>query len=218
MTDPHLETLARRYPALAPLCPEIGRAFEIIAAALTAGKVLYLCGNGGSAADCEHIAGELLKGFLLPRHLGAADAEQLRAAAPAPAEAAYLTARLQGGLRAEALTGHPSLTSAVANDLGADLIFAQQVWALGSPGDVLLAISTSGDARNVLLAAVAARARQMRVIGLTGTTGGRLKEAADVCLCVPETETYKVQELHLPLYHALCAMLEARFFGHAEPA
>lgn len=217
MANPHLETLALRYPVLAALCPEIERAFEVVAGALADGKVLYLCGNGGSAADCEHIAGELLKGFLLPRRLTGAEAAALRGAAPA-AEAAHLAARLQGGLRAIALTGHPSLASAVANDSAADLVFAQPVWALACPGDVLLGLSTSGNARNVVLAALAARARQMRVIGLTGQGGGRLRAVADVCLCVPETETYKVQELHVPVYHALCAMLEARFFGGAEPA
>lgn len=212
-THPHLERLLQRYPELAPLAPPLTAACDLIADALAAGGTLFLCGNGGSAADSEHIAGELLKGFLLPRRLPPAEAGVVRQAADGAADGEYLAARLQGGLRAVALTGHPALSTAVGNDTGGDLAFAQQVWVLGRPGDVLLGLSTSGQARNVVLAAAAARARGLRVVAFTGAGGGRLAARADVALRVPVRDTFLVQELHLPLYHALCAMLEARFFG-----
>ena len=189
-------------------------AAEMIIACLKNGGKLLLCGNGGSAADSEHIAGELLKGFLHRRPLPTADAAALRSAGGADGD--YLAAKLQRGLRAVALTGHPALATAVANDNGGDLVFAQQLWALARRGDVLLAITTSGNSRNVLLAAAAARALGVKVVGLTGRGGGKLAALADFMLCVPENETFKIQELHLPLYHALCAMLEARTFGAAE--
>ncbi len=212
MNTVHIDELMHRCPVLAPLREPILQACAMLDGALAAGGTLYLCGNGGSAADCEHIAGELLKGYLLPRRLPDAERAALAAAGPAP-EASYLAERLQSGLRAVALTGHPALTTAVGNDNGADLAFAQQVWALGRPGDVLLAISTSGNARNVLLAAIAARAKGMRVLALTGAAGGRLLGAADLALRVPESVTFRVQELHLPLYHALCATLETERYG-----
>ncbi|MFA5203463.1 MAG: SIS domain-containing protein [Lentisphaeria bacterium] len=205
------ELLARR-PELAPVRPALWAAYQAMHAALAGGGTLFTCGNGGSAADSEHIAGELLKGFLLPRRLSGEWAERLYAAGPA-ADADYLQARLQGGLRAVALTGHPALATAVINDNGGDLAFAQQLMALGRPGDCLLALSTSGKARNVLLAAHTARAMGVRVVAATGAGGGPLRGQADVWLGVPEQETFKVQELHLPVYHAWCAMLEAAFFG-----
>lgn len=210
----HSDELARRFPVLADLRQPLETAADLIGTALEKGGTLMVCGNGGSAADSEHIVGELMKGFLLPRRLAADAVRQLTAAGGADGE--YLGRTLQGGLRAVALTGHPALSTAVINDNGGDLAFAQQLWALGRPGDVLLAISTSGNARNVCLAAVAAKALGMRVVSLTGAGGGRLKPLADVALCVPERETYRVQELHLPLYHALCAMLESRFFGNSD--
>ena len=213
MTDPcsFLQELTSRFPCLLPMTPEITAAGQVIGDALAADQTLYLCGNGGSAADCEHIAGELLKGFLVPRRLPASDRERLVAAAGV-ADGDYLAAKLQGALRAVALTRHPALATAVGNDTGGDLVFAQQVWGLGRPGDVLLAISTSGNARNAVLAAKAALAREMTVIALTGNGGGALRSLAHVVLAVPERETFRVQELHLPVYHCLCAMLEARFF------
>lgn len=214
-TDMQVQELVRRFPALAATAPCLVAAVALIGAALDAGGTLYLCGNGGSAADCEHIAGELLKGFLHRRPLSAAAAAGLTARFGADGE--YLAARLQGGLRAVSLTGHPGLATAVANDNGGDLVFAQQLQALGRRGDVLLAITTSGNARNVLLAAMTATALGVQVIGMTGQGGGKLAALADLLLSVPETETFKIQELHLPLYHALCAMLEARAFGGGHP-
>lgn len=207
-----LDELLARQPVLAPLRLELLAAYAAMQAVLAGGGTLFVCGNGGSAADSEHIVGELLKGFLLPRRLGAEWTERLYAAGPA-ADADYLAARLQGGLRAVALTGHPALSTAVINDNGGDLAFAQQLMALGRPGDALLALSTSGQARNVLLAAHTARAIGVCVIAATGAGGGPLRGQADVWVGVPERETFKVQELHLPVYHAWCAMLEAAFFG-----
>ena len=210
-TDVQVQELVRRFPVLAETAPALLAATTLIGAALDAGGTLFLCGNGGSAADCEHIAGELMKGFLHRRPLPAVAAAGLKTDFGADGE--YLAARLQCGLRAVALTGHPALATAVANDNGGDLVFAQQLQALGRRGDVLLAISTSGDSRNVLLAAMTAKALGVRVIGLTGQGGGRLAALAELVLGVPERETFKIQELHLPLYHALCAMLETRAFG-----
>jgi D-sedoheptulose 7-phosphate isomerase len=215
--DAHLQRLGERYPVLAPVVPDVAAAGDLIGDALGAGGTLFVCGNGGSAADSEHIAGELLKGFLLPRPLAPAEARAVRAAAASPEDGNYLVARLQRGLRAVALTGHTALATAVANDTGADLVFAQPLWALARPGDVLLAISTSGNARNVCLAAQAARARGLRVVALTGATGGRLRALADVAVCVPASAPAEAQELHLPVYHALCAQLEARFFAEPPP-
>ena len=181
------------------------QAYALIKACFESGGKLLLCGNGGSAADCEHIVGELMKGFLLPRPV----AEKVFKDG-VPDETLQ---KLQGALPAVALTGHPALASALVNDTDARLIYAQQVLGLGRPGDVILAISTSGNAQNCCLAAQTAKALGLSVIALTGEGGGRLGQLADCLLAVPERETYKVQELHLPLYHALCARLEAHFFG-----
>ena len=180
-------------------------AFRRIEAAFVRGNKLMLCGNGGSAADAEHIVGELMKGFLLKRSV----AEQVfPGGVPDPA-----LEKLQGALPALSLNGHPALAAALVNDTDASLIYAQQLLGLGRPGDVLLCISTSGNARNCCLAAQTARALGVEVIALTGAGGGRLAELSDCLIAVPERETYLVQQMHLPLYHALCARLEARFFG-----
>ena len=204
------ESLYERYPALAACRAGIAAADELLLGAFRAGKKLLICGNGGSAADAGHIAGELMKSFLLPRAVSAADADSLAAFGE---DGTYLAARLQGGLPVVSLAAHGALMTAVANDTAGDMIFAQQLWALGAPGDVLLAISTSGNSRNCVLAAKAARVRGMRVIALTGEGGGQLAALADALIDVPARETYKVQELHLPVYHALCASAEAEIFG-----
>jgi D-sedoheptulose 7-phosphate isomerase len=170
-----------------------------------------LCGNGGSAADAQHVAGELMKGFLDARRLPATRREALETASAELGP--YLADRLQSGVPAIALDGHGPLLTAVANDNGGDLIFAQQVEALGAAGDVLWAFTTSGTSRNILLAAVTARSLGLRVIGMTGDSGGALAPLCDVCLCVPARETFLVQEYHLPLYHALCAAVEEALFS-----
>jgi D-sedoheptulose 7-phosphate isomerase len=205
-----LKQLIEEQPSLAPLSGAIGRAYEAIYESYRGGGKLLLCGNGGSACDCEHIAGELMKGFLLKRPL----TDEERAALAAQGEAgAYLSQTLQRALPAIVLTGLPGLSSAFLNDVDGDATYAQQAFAYARAGDVLIGISTSGNAKNVLLAAAAARARGAKVIGLTGEGGGKLAAACDILIDVPRRETYRVQELHLPIYHALCIMIESAFFG-----
>ncbi|HEX7008412.1 MAG TPA: SIS domain-containing protein [Phycisphaeraceae bacterium] len=208
MKRDHLAELIRRRPQLEACRADIESAFVLLEQAFRrSGKVL-LCGNGGSAADAEHWAGELLKGFESRRPLPP------QAREPLPPE---LANRLQGGLPAIPLTGFTSLRTAVANDIDAELEYAQLVWSLGSPSDVLVGISTSGQARNICRAAQAARARDMRVLALTGQAGGWLAELADCCIRVPESRTLLVQELHLPIYHCLSLMLEDAFFPAPGP-
>ena len=209
----HLDTLIGRYPALAPIRGDIEAGFRLLSDAYRAGGKLLVAGNGGSCADADHIVGELMKGFVLPRSVDPDFDGRLRALDPARGD--LLARRLQGGLPAVALTQHPALTTAYMNDVegGAALVFAQQAYVLGQAGDVLLGISTSGNSENVLAAALVARAEGMRVLALVGQDGGKLAGAADVAICVPAKETYQVQEYHLPVYHTLCLMLEEEFFG-----
>ncbi len=210
--DKHLALLVTKYPALQQLQKDIRISFCSIRDAMLEGGTLFVCGNGGSAADAEHIVGELLKGFLLRRPLSRQQQEHF-AAACGKGDGDRLATHLQGGLRAVSLCGHPSLATAVSNDISADLVFAQQLFALGRPQDVLLAISTSGNALNVRYAVQTAKAVGMSSIGLTGRSGGMLKQLADMCICVPAEFTPDIQELHVPVYHTLCAMLEAAFFN-----
>jgi D-sedoheptulose 7-phosphate isomerase len=204
-----LARLIERYPVLGSCRREIEAAREALQTAFEAGGKLLLCGNGGSAADCEHIAGELLKGFERKRPLAE---ETRRALAQQGDDGAELGAKLQQGLPAISLVGHASLASAFANDVDGDLIFAQLVNALGKPGDVLLAISTSGLGRNVVMAGLTARALGMVTIALTGRGGGRLAKVCHIAIDAPGETTPDVQELHVPIYHYLCRAIEARFF------
>ena len=204
-----IDELFVRYPDLKVMENAIIEAYETILACYQSGHRLYLCGNGGSAADCEHIAGELLKKFKKIRPLDETFANHLKSLGE---DGTFLAERLEGGVPAVSLCGHPSLSTAFANDNDPVLIFAQQLGALGESGDVLITISTSGNAKNCAYAALVAKAKGMKTIAFTGATGGKLKELCDVCICAPELETYKVQELHLPVYHCLCAMLEEEFF------
>jgi D-sedoheptulose 7-phosphate isomerase len=188
---------------------------EQAAAALIAcysrrGKVL-ICGNGGSSADADHIVGELMKGFENLRPVDDSLKNQLKSVSSERGE--YLASKLQQALPAISLTAHQALITAVANDTDADLIFAQQVMGYGSKGDVLIAISTSGNARNVLDAIITARAGGLTVIGITGEPGGKMKTMCDILINVPESRTAYVQELMLPVFHALCLMVEDHFFG-----
>jgi D-sedoheptulose 7-phosphate isomerase len=206
----YLNTLIERYPLLESVKSDISAAFDIIANSYARGGKLLIAGNGGSASDAEHIAGELMKTFAKKRKLpdsfisaiGAVDSEI----------AQYLIPRLQPGLPAIALSGHASLNTACINDIDGNITFAQQVYGYGKEGDVLLGISTSGNSKNVLYAAGVAKAKKLKIIALSGGSGGALKKFADVSIIVPETETYKIQELHLPVYHCLCQMLENHFF------
>lgn len=189
----------------------IADAFETLARTFACGGKLLIAGNGGSASDAEHIVGELMKSFVLPRPLDAALQTRLKEIDPEMGKA--VAEGLQTGLPAIALDGHIALSTAYQNDCAPEMVFAQQVTGYGIEGDSFLGISTSGNSLNVLLAAVAAKAKGLKVIGLTGARECKLQKLSDVCICVPETETYKIQELHLPVYHCICMMLEERFFG-----
>ena len=207
----NLDLLIMRYPHLECCKGNIIIAFEFIRDCYKNGGKLLVCGNGGSAADAEHIVGELMKGFKKARHLASIEVEKL-------VEIDSLMGRtladnLQGALPAIALDGHPALTTAYMNDCEPIICFAQQVYGYGCKNDVLFAISTSGNSRNVLYAVVAAKAKGMVVIGLTGENDSKLSAMSDVCIRVPSTETYQIQELHLPIYHCLCLMLEDYFFN-----
>lgn len=214
IVEEHLACLLERYPALVACREDIRASYDVLETCFLNGGKLLIAGNGGSAADAEHITGELMKGFKLPRKI---DPTYARALTEADAALGLVLAeRLQGALPAIALDGHPALSTAYMNDCDPLLCFAQQVQGYGRPDDVFLGISTSGNSKNILYAAVAARARGMKVIGLTGARDSWLSIYADVCIRVPQEETYMVQELHLPIYHCLCLMLEARFFQEDE--
>lgn len=206
----YLEELTSRYPVLEAVKGDVLAAYEILRDCYAGGGKLMIAGNGGSCADSEHIVGELMKGFVKPRRVSE---EFARALAQAdPERGPELAAKLQGGLPAIALTGHNGLTTAFANDVDSSMAFAQQLNGYGRKGDVFLGISTSGNSANVLYAMAVAKAKGIRTIALTGRDGGAMGRSADVAVIVPETETYMIQELHLPVYHALCLMLEEHFF------
>ena len=204
------EELFVRYPVLEKNREDILKAYEVLETCYRTGGKLLVAGNGGSCADSEHIVGELMKGFVKRRELPEEMKAALKQADPALGE--ELSGCLQQALPAIALTGHAGLSTAFANDVNADMAYAQQVMGYGNEGDVFLGITTSGNSLNVRYAAAAARAKGMKVISLTGRDGGKIRELSDICLIVPEQETFKIQELHLPVYHALCLMLEDCFF------
>ena len=199
------------FPALITCRAEIEKAIDAILTMHKSGGKLLLCGNGGSAADCEHIAGELLKGFVLLRtpqgellgqlsgELGEEDAK-----------------KLQQGVSAVPLPSLVGVGSAFCNDVDPALIYAQLVLTLGRKEDVLLCLSTSGNSKNVVQAAKTAKALGIRTVALTGASGGKLKDLCDIVICVPETETYRVQEYHLPVYHAICAQVEEALYGEEK--
>lgn len=206
-----LQQLMDRYPQLQVCWQTMAAAYELLEDCFQDGGKLLVCGNGGSASDAEHIVGELMKEFRLKRKIYSSHAETLKSIDSEMGT--VLAENLQGALSAISLTGHSSLTTAFMNDALPELVFAQQVNGYGQTGDVFWGISTSGNSQNVLYAAIAAKAKGLKVIGLTGQCQNRLMQYADVCICVPEVDTYKVQELHLPVYHCLCMMLEDKFFG-----
>ena len=207
----YIDLLILRYPQLIVAKDCIVEAYQILEESYTNDGKLLVAGNGGSAADAEHIVGELMKGFVNPRKL---EAEYSDALITVNKELGrVLSENLQGALPAIALDGHLALTTAYMNDCEPLLCFAQQVNGFGRKSDVFLGISTSGNSKNILYAATVAKAKGMKVIGLTGEKDSKLSEMSDVCIQVPETETYKIQELHLPVYHCLCLMLEDTFFG-----
>lgn len=210
----HVDLLVERYPVLSECSDDIVAAYEIMESSYCGGGKLLIAGNGGSAADSEHIVGELMKGFKNPRTPKEDYVEKL--VAVDEKLGAVLGKNLQGVLPSIALDGHFALTTAYMNDVEPLLAFAQQVNGYGNSGDVFLGISTSGNSKNVLYAAVVAKAKGLRVVGLTGAKKNKLMKYADVAIRVPETETYMIQELHLPVYHCLCLMLEDKFFSAAE--
>ncbi len=209
--EQHINHLIDRYPKLIVCREDIIKAYDLLEAAYSSGRKLLVSGNGGSASDSEHIVGELMKEFKQKRKVFSEQADALKSIDPKLG--LVLAENLQGALPAISLTGHSSLTTAFMNDAMPELVFAQQVNGYGKSGDVYWGISTSGNSKNVLYAAVNAKAKGLKVIGLTGAKESKLMNYADVCIRVPETETYKIQELHLPVYHCLCLMLEEKFFG-----
>lgn len=204
-----ISSLIVRYPVLEGLREKLVAAAELLIAAYYQKNKLLVCGNGGSAADAEHIVGELMKSFTKKRPIDTQIADTLHSFGE---QGAHIAQNLQNSYPAIALTGHLSLSTAFANDVDPSLVFAQQVLGYGNAGDVFLGITTSGNSLNVLQAALVAKAKGMHIIGLTGKTGGKIAPLCDICLTAPETETYKIQELHLPIYHALCLAIEWAVF------
>ena len=204
------EDFTRRFPELAGTLADIEDAARLIIQAFSNDNFLYLCGNGGSAADCEHIAGELLKSFVCKRPLPAELKQKLK---DVDKDGEELGKKLECGLRTIALTSHLSFATAFANDVDPSMIYAQQLLALGREGDVLLGISTSGNADNIRKSFITAKAVGIKTILLTGKSGGKCAKLADCVIRVPETETYLVQEKHLAIYHTLCLIIEDYFYG-----
>ena len=192
-----LKELIERYPQLNIISEDVEKAIEVIVDCYKSGGKLLLCGNGGSAADCGHIVGELMKGFLKHRPTGSND---------------EVISKLQSGLPAVSLCESSALFTAFCNDVDPNLVFAQQVYALGKPNDILIGITTSGNSKNVVAAAHTAKQMGMTVIGLVGGDGGKMNLESDIALIVPEKETFKVQELHIAVYHCICAAVEDSFY------
>ena len=195
-----LNSLVERCPSLSRCKEDIYAAYSLLEKCFENGGKLLVCGNGGSAADADHIVGELMKGFMLDRKTSSQSG---------------VLSNLQGGLPAISLCAHSALMTAFSNDCDAEYVFAQQVYAYSakSKNDLLLALSTSGNSGNIVRAAQTANEIGIKTVSITGESGGELSELSDVCIKLPETQTYKIQELTLPVYHCLCAMIEKRFFG-----
>lgn len=208
--EKHIDSLIARYPSLEAIRREIIDAYLCIETCYERGGKLLIAGNGGSAADCEHIVGELMRRFQTPRPVPSEFAEKLKRIDPVLG--ADLSRKLERSLTAIPLTAHESLSTACMNDVDAEVAFAQQLYGFGRPGDVFLGISTSGNSKNIIAAAVVAKAMDIQVVALTGRSVGALAEIADFCVRAPADETYMIQELHLPIYHCWCMMLEHRFF------
>lgn len=206
----YVTELITRYPALTPIASDAQQTINLLINTYENGGKLLLCGNGGSAADCGHIVGELMKGFLKKRPLDEAQKDALKSK-NSDVEQNMLD-KLQQGLPAISLCEPPALITAFSNDVDPEYIFAQQVLALGAKNDVLLGVSTSGNAKNVYAAASIAKGMGLKVIGMTGEGGGKLAKIADITLKAPDCETYRIQEYHLPIYHAICAAVEEHFF------
>ncbi|MEH7380518.1 SIS domain-containing protein [Bacillus sp. JJ1533] len=209
MTKHYLEQLTNHYPELQSCIDDVEKAYETIKESYENNGKLLIAGNGGSAADCEHIVGELMKGFVSSRKLPDEEIERLNKAG----DDGSIGQHLQGALPAISLVSHSALMTAFSNDVAPELVFAQQVYGYGNENDIFLGISTSGNSKNIIQAAIVAKAKGLKTICLTGKTGGRLNDICDVTIRVPYEETYRIQERHLPVYHTLCLMLEEEFFG-----
>ena len=203
------EELFERYPSLCGIKENVLKAFEAIKLTYEQAGSLYCAGNGGSSSDCEHIVGELLKSFKKRRAVDEKTANNLSSYGE---DGAYILSKLEGSLPATSLISQTGILTAFANDKSWDTAIAQQLYGLGKQGDCLVVLSTSGNSKNCVYAVLVAKAKGIKTIAFTGVAGGKLKDICDVAICVPEMETYKVQELHLPVYHCLCAMLEEEFF------
>ncbi|MCK9413939.1 MAG: SIS domain-containing protein [Prolixibacteraceae bacterium] len=206
-----VDQLCERYPSLTTVKTAIEDACNQMIACYENGGKILVCGNGGSCSDSDHIVGELMKSFEVKRPIPINLQDKL--AAIDPERGSYLASHLQQGLSAISLTAHTALITAVANDIDGEVIFAQQVIGYGRPNDILIGISSSGNSQNVLDACMVAKAMNLKVIGLTGETGGKMKEYCDILINVPGRRTFMVQELHLPVYHVLCLAVEHHFFG-----
>lgn len=205
-----LDDLILRYPKLKDNRTEIWEGFLLLKHTFENKKKLLVAGNGGSAADAEHIVGELLKEFVLDRGLNQDFKEALKLVDNRKGN--YLADKIKESFFAISLNGHPAFSSACNNDVAGDIVYAQEIYGFGREGDLFLAISTSGNSQNIVNAAIVAKAKKMNVLALTGKAGGELARFADIAVIVPENETYKIQELHLPIYHWWCLMLEKEFF------
>lgn len=204
-----LNELIQRYPQLLKQKDNILKAYEILETTHSQNKKILVCGNGGSASDSEHIIGELMKRFKKPRAIKESVYNELENYG---VEGKKLQEKLEGSIRAISLTSHIALSTAFSNDSDSSIVFAQQLYGLADENDALISLSTSGNSENCVLASIVAKAMNVKTIGITGQNKNRLSDICDVTIQVPETETYKIQELHLPIYHALCAMLEEEFF------
>lgn len=212
--SPYFSRLQNRYPHLETAIPALLESYEVLVEVFESGNKLLLCGNGGSAADCEHIAAELVNKFECLRPIN--DDAKARFTAEFGAVGTLVADNLQGALPAISLVSQTSLMTALANDVAAEFLFAQQVWTYGRRGDALLAISTSGNSVNCLHALRVAKMAGLKTIGLTGRDGGEMRALCDVTIIAPSQITSEIQECHLPIYHALCGALEQRFFGSGK--
>lgn len=208
----HLKNLIARYPVLSPIENAIYTAYSIMEVTFSSGGKLFTCGNGGSASDADHIVGELMKSFILERRIS--DELKTKIDEKYGSDGEFLVKNLQCGLKSICLNGHPALFSAFCNDVESDMVYGQQLFVLGCPGDCLLAISTSGNSENVYRAIQTASVTGVKTILLTGSKGGRCAPLVDCAVKVPADGAYMIQELHLPIYHALCLALEEKFYGN----
>lgn len=206
----HIDELCIRYPVLLVCKNDIEKAAEALIESFENGGKLLVAGNGGSCADSDHISGELLKSFVKKRRSSAELIDSIRKINPETGD--YLADKLQGSLPVIALTNNTALMTASLNDVDGNVMFAQQVNGYGKEGDVFLGISTSGNSKDIVYPTVVAKAKGLMTVALTGKDGGKLKGIADICIVVPEQETFKIQELHLPVYHALCLEIEEYFW------